>query len=167
MPEMDGFEVIRRIEAGCAGRRDHRDAGLGGAALAARLGPGDGSRPLLDQARPAVEAAGRLPPGAERCRPATPRRSRRPRRRAAGRGRCGSCWSMITRSTRGSPRLLEHQGHVVVVAGDGRAALDRLEGGGLRPGADGCPDAGDGRPRGRRGHPRREARPGDTSRSSR
>ena len=50
--------------------------------------------------------------------------------------------------------LLEKYGHAVDVVDDGRDALAAVESQALRPGPDGRPDAGNGRPGGDAGHPR-------------
>ena len=54
--------------------------------------------------------------------------------------------------------LLERRGHKVTVANNGREALDALAAPGVRRRADGRADAGDGRLRGDRRHPRARAR---------
>ena len=59
--------------------------------------------------------------------PSRPRRPAPSRRRSRFAG-CASCWPKTTRSTRRWPsRLLEKQGHTVVVANNGREALAALE----------------------------------------
>ena len=57
-------------------------------------------------------------------------------------------------------RLLEQAGHRVTIAANGPRRVAALERDALRPGADGRADAGDGRLRGDRAHPRAGARTG-------
>ena len=51
--------------------------------------------------------------------------------------------------------MLRRLGYDCDLVANGRAAVDAVVAGRFEPGADGLPDAGDGRPGGRRRHPRR------------
>ena len=131
--------------------------------------PGDAARcrelgiaALPDQAGQAVGAARRDPVRAGqhvRRTPAAEPPPARPRRQPAAAARpAGGGQRRSTRSWR--VRLLEKRGHTVVVAGNGREALAALEQRAVRRGADGRADAGDGRLRGDRRHPRGARRTG-------
>ena len=56
-------------------------------------------------------------------------------------------------------RVLEKQGHHVVTAGNGRAALEQLRKGDVRPGPHGHPNARDGRVRSHGGHSQKRKNP--------
>ena len=172
MPEMDGFALAEQIQ-----QRPGAGRGHGADAVLRRPAGGRGALPaswasraylikpvkqseLLDAI---LTAPGRLAAHGAPARRRRPEPARRP-----ARGRCTSCWPRTTRSTRSWPsRLLEKQGHTVVVADNGREALDGAGAAAVRPGADGRADAGDGRPRGDgRDPPPGAGRPAGTCRSS-
>ena len=163
MPEMDGFTLAERI-------RQHPElAGATILMLSSAGQPGDAARcrelgiaaylikpikqsELLDAILTGPGA------GAERREPRLPARRCASPPDASERA-CRSCWPRTTPSTRSwRSACWRSRGTTVVVAANGREALAALEQRAVRPGADGRADAGDGRLRGDRRHPRRESR---------